>query len=170
MATSGSHVDDIWKSMGRHLGAHRRHLGTILVTIFASCGRHIVISWATLEMIWTTSGSHMEDIWASFGPHLDDIGMSCGRHLGVIWATFGIHLGDIPRISWRTSGDQLDDILVSCGGHLWAIWTTYGGLSEDRTGKPTTCHAMELGTPQRLTIAPNGCFVCYFVCVFMFSL
>ena len=123
----------------------------------------------------TSVGRHLGVIWATSGAHLDDIRMLCGRHMGVIWTTFVIHLDDILRISWRKSGDQLDDIFVPCGRHLWVIWTTSGGLSEDRTGKPTTCPAMELGIglfwTQRLTIAPNGCFkrllFCFCVCVFL---
>ena len=57
--TSADQLDDIWGSLGRHLGvlwttsggSTGRHLGVNRATSGGSCGRHLAVNW-------TTSGGH----------------------------------------------------------------------------------------------------------------
>ena len=45
-----------------------------------------------LEVVWTTSGSHLDYISGSSGLHLDVNWTTSGSHLDFIWKSFGLHL------------------------------------------------------------------------------
>ena len=45
-----------------------------------------------LEVVWTTSGSHLDYISGSSGLHLDVNWTTSGSYLDLIWKSFGLHL------------------------------------------------------------------------------